>query len=401
LENIAIILRMGPTGLGIARSLARTGIEVYGVDSARSSVGLASKYCKKKFIFTDPVQDPEKAVNELVELGKRLKHKAVLMPSADYYVTLISKFNSVLSDYFLYNIPQPSIVEIIVDKRRQYEIARQVGVPVTMTFSPSSMAEIMARQDSLNYPLVIKGASSHRWQSEFGQKAFLANSYDDLKACYTLASNKGIPVVIQEMIIGPNRNHYKVCTYYSRERRLLALFCTHKTRQYPIDFGIGTLMRSVNMPELITLGLKFFEGIGYTGVGSIEFKKDERDGIFKLIELNPRFWQQSIQATYAGVNFAHIYYLDCIGQQVEPNLKFSENIRWVDLEQDFRSFLANRKRGEISLSKWLKSIFHVDCHEYIAYDDLKPLWSQSMIFLRRFLKYLASLPRQRTFRNSC
>jgi D-aspartate ligase len=397
MENIAIILHMGETGLGITRSLARSGIDVYGVDWNREAIGFYSKFCKKRYVFAHPVKNPEKCIGELIELGRRLDHKAVLMPAYDYYVTLISKFNKELSDYFLYNIPEPSVVETIVDKRRQYEIAQLLGVPVPMTLSPSSMEEVIAHQELFNYPLVIKGASSYHWVSEFRKKAFVANCFDDLKAYYALASSKGLQVVIQEMILGPNKNHFKVCAYYSQEKQLLALFCTQKTRQFPIDFGIGTFMRSVNSPELSMLGQKFFDGIGYTGIGSIEFKKDEKDGNYKLIELNPRFWQQNIQATYAGINFPYINYLDCIGIQVEQNLKFKEGISWVALEEDFRSFLANRKRGEISLSKWLKFILLADCHEHYSRDDLKPSWIQLKRLVRRFLKYLISRLLHRIF----
>lgn len=292
------------------------------VDWNRAGIGFASKFCKQGFVFADPVVNPEKCIEQIIELGKRLDHKAVLMPASDYYVTLISKFSGELSDYFLYNIPEPSTVEAIVDKRRQYELAKQVGIPIPTTFSPNSLEEMMACQEFFTYPLVVKGANSHHWRSEFRNKAFAANCFDDLKGYYTLASSKGIKVVVQEMILGPNKNHFKVCAYYSRERKLLALFCTQKTRQFPIDFGVGTLMISVNMPDLIMLGQKFFEGIGYTGVGSIEFKKDEKDSNFKLIELNPRFWQQNIQATYAGINFPYINYLDCIGAEVEQSLSF-------------------------------------------------------------------------------
>ena len=47
-------------------------------------------------------------------------------------------------------------------------------------------------------------------------------------------------------------------------------------------------MRSVHDPELVELGLRSFRAIGYRGVGSIEFKRDDRDGRLKMIELDLR-----------------------------------------------------------------------------------------------------------------
>jgi hypothetical protein len=49
-----------------------------------------------------------------------------------------------------------------------------------------------------------------------------------------------------------------------------------KLRQYPVDFGVGTLMESVAEPELAALGLRFFNAMGWRGPGSIEFKRDGR-----------------------------------------------------------------------------------------------------------------------------
>ncbi|MCP4608618.1 MAG: hypothetical protein GY845_07880 [Planctomycetes bacterium] len=187
------------------------------------------------------------------------------------------------------------------------------------------------------------------WKSEFHSKGFIASSSDDLKGYFELALSKGIEVVIQEMIIGPNKNHFKVCAYYSKDKNLMAMFSTQKTRQVPVDFGTGSFMASVNSPELIALGRRFFEGMGYTGVGSIEFKLDDRDARFRIIELNPRFWVQNIQATYAGVNFPYINYLDCTGGKVVPSLDFKENICWLNAFEDLASFIGNRKRGDVSL----------------------------------------------------
>ncbi|MCP4610596.1 MAG: hypothetical protein GY845_17950 [Planctomycetes bacterium] len=386
MKTAAIVLFMGATGLGITRSLGRLGIDVYGVDWNQHEVGFSSKFCKKKLVYSDPVANPKKCVDELVELGRGLDEKAVLIPAADCYVTLISKFAATLSDYFLFNIPESPIVEIIVDKKKQYKIAEQLGIPVPKTFSPTSIDELIGLEESLNYPLVVKGTISHQWVSEFGEKAFIVDCFDELKRYYTLASSKSIGIVVQEIILGPNSNHFKVCAYYSRQRELLGIFSTQKTRQFPIDFGVGSYMTSSNLPELIALGQGLFEGMGYTGMGSIEFKKDERDGKFKLIELNPRFWQQNIQATCAGVNFPYINYLDCIGAKTEPHLSFRDNICWLDVTQDFRSFLANRKRRETSFSEWFKSILRADCYAYFSRDDLRPILSYWAYIVKLLLR---------------
>lgn len=372
--TVAIVLYMNVPGLGVTRSLGKEGIEVYGIDRYPNALAFSSKFCKKSFVFADPITTPEKLLDQMIELGKGLNEKAVLLPTSDYYTEFVSNFRSELSDYFLFNIPDSSVLETLFDKSRQYVLASQLGIPIPTTFSPDSIDELMEKGSTISYPAFMKGVSSHEWYSHFENKGFVAHSLDELQQLYNLISSKNLRVVIQEIIQGPNSNHYKVCAYYTKEQKLLALFSTQKTRQFPADFGIGSFMTSMDCPELTKLGRMFFEGIGYTGVGSIEFKKDDRDGQFKLLELNPRFWKQNNHPTFAGINFAYINYLDCIGEDVTPSLIFKENICWLNSIEDFGSFLANRKRGYISTYEWLKSLRSTRCHAHYQGDDLKPVW---------------------------
>lgn len=371
---IAIVLYMNVPGLGVTRSLGKEGVEVYGIDRYPNAVAFTSKFCKKSFVFADPITNPEKLLYQMIEMGKGLDEKAVLLPTSDYYTDFVSTFRTELSEYFLFNIPNSSILKTLFDKSQQYILASQLGITIPATFSPESKDELMEKGSTISYPAFIKGISSHEWYSHFENKGFVVHSLYELQEYYNLASSKGLRIVVQEIIEGPNKNHYKVCAYYSKEQQLLALFSTQKTRQFPADFGIGSFMTSIQCPELIEQSIKFFEGMEYTGVGSIEFKKDDKDGQFKLLELNPRFWKQNNHPTFAGVNFAHINYLDCIGKKVPPSLDFKENICWLNAVEDFGSFLANRKRGDISINEWLKSISSTNCHAYFQQDDLIPAW---------------------------
>jgi D-aspartate ligase len=367
-----IVLKMCQSGIGVMRSLGRQGIDVYGVDKEKGAKGFFSKYCKKSFVFPDPVTRPEACFEKLTTLGRGLNEKAILMPASDDYVSFMSKFHQALSEYFLFNIPEPSILEIIGDKSRQYRLAEKLGIPIPVTIAPESMDELAEQKHTLSFPVMVKGTDSLLWNQAFHNKGFIVDCFDDLKKYVEQALKRNIRIVVQELIIGPNENHFKVCAYYSKARVLTSIFSTNKTRQFPVACGIGSFMKSQNMPELIRLARLFFEKTGYTGVGSIEFKKDDRDGQFKLIELNPRYWRQNIQATAAGVNFPYVNYLECIGKTVTPDLNFKENICWMNPGQDFLSFLGNKKRNDISFSQYIKSVLRTDCFAYACTDDLTP-----------------------------
>ena len=137
----AIVLGMKVNGLGIFRGLGRQGIEAYGVDK-EDAIAFSSKYCKRKFVFPDPAAYPEECLNQFIKLGESLGEKAFLIPTNDPYVAFISKFRTELSQYFLFNIPESSILETILDKRKQYQLAMNLGIPVPKTISPRNIDEL-------------------------------------------------------------------------------------------------------------------------------------------------------------------------------------------------------------------------------------------------------------------
>jgi predicted ATP-grasp superfamily ATP-dependent carboligase len=366
----AIVLGMKINGLGILRNLGKQGIEVYGIDK-ENGIAFCSKYCRKKYVFPDPVAYPEECLTQFIKLGKNLVDKAILLPTNDPYVAFISKYRAELSDYFLFNIPKSSIIESILDKWQQYQLATNLGIPVPKTISPSNIDEL--KEGLISYPAVIKGRDTTKWYHAFNNKGLNASCYNELLEYFKQALDRNIEVIIQEMIIGSNKNYYGISGYYSKEKELLAIWATQRARQFPIDIGDGTYIITVHNPKLIALGRKILEGTGYTGAVNIQYKYDERDGQYKQIELNPRFGMATTLMAYAGVNVPYINYLDCTGEKVTPSLDYKENISWCNINRDVRSFWDNRKRGDISFIEWIKSIFSINCHPYYARDDFKPL----------------------------
>jgi predicted ATP-grasp superfamily ATP-dependent carboligase len=151
-------------------------------------------------------------------------------------------------------------------------------------------------------------------------------------------------------------------------------------------FGNGTLMVSVHDDEVLRFGMKFFRGIGYCGLGSIEIKKDDRDGECKLIELNPRLGIQNIQATHAGLNFPLIEYADLTGSPIELIDDYKDGVKWLDMTHDVLAFIALSNSRRLSVDTWSRSISNVDCHAYFARDDLNP-------FLKQYAMRLVRMPR--------
>lgn len=353
----AIVLGLSVNGLGVIRSLGRQGVPVYAMDYAPNRSARFSRYAK--FIACpDAAKDPPGFTDFLLNFTKKLGGSAVLLPTGDNFNEFVNTHRAALSPALKFAMPPQDVMDQLLNKRGQYELALRHGVPVPPTFFPTTPAEVRDLAPGLRYPVLFKGLSTGGWRKRFGdQKAVVVKDARELVGAYEMI-HQGEPLetIIQEIIPGDDSRHYKICAYMSREGNPLLTFTLRKIRQYPCDFGIGSSVVSVWVPELADLGLPFLKAIHYWGVGSIEFKKDMRDDRWKMIEINPRLWAQNSLPDACGQNFALTAYLDALGKPVVPRSDFKEGVKWIAMNTDFVSFRGYRAQGRMSWAQWLTSV---------------------------------------------
>ena len=80
----------------------------------------------------------------------------------------------------------------------------------------------------------------------------------------------------------------------------------------------------------------------------VEFKVDPRDGIPKLMEINPRFWGSLSLAVEAGVNFPFLLYRLSCGETFSPVTDYQTGVRcrWL-LPGDLLHYVYSPLRGTI------------------------------------------------------
>jgi predicted ATP-grasp superfamily ATP-dependent carboligase len=155
-------------------------------------------------------------------------------------------------------------------------------------------------------------------------------------------------VLVQEEIEGPSSALYSLGVYMTRAGHAAAAFTAQKLAQVPADFGDGLIVRATRAPELIALGARALRHFGYHGIADIEFKWDAREGVFKLLDINPRIWPWIHLPTACGVNLPYAAYLDALDRPVMGDHFVQRNfdIRWLStsglMTFTARSFRAGR-----------------------------------------------------------
>ncbi|MDH7507804.1 MAG: hypothetical protein QHH00_00200 [Methanomassiliicoccales archaeon] len=369
----AFVLHMGANGLGITRSLGRVGVPVVGVDFERNAPGLYSRFCEP-LVIPNPLGNPEKALDVLMARGEELETKGVIMAASDIFLLFLSRYRNELSKHFSFVIPREEIVEGINNKKIQYELAKRIGIPIPRTVFPDSNGNLKEEVEGMQYPLFIKPCISHLFSQKFAGKGFIAQTFDELRISWQKIRNAGVEAMIQEVVQGPETNLFGMSAYFNRNGQMVATYLNRKIRQYPPDFGVASIHESMVNQEVMSIGIKYFQGLDYRGMGGVEFKFDQRDRRYKLIELNLRTGMQNINTTASGINFALIRYLDAIGEELESPPEQVNGVRWADAIADFKSFLIRKKRGDtVSILAFMKDWLTADTHAFYAINDPLPL----------------------------
>jgi len=385
-----------PAPLWIARSLGRRGIPVYGVDADPEAIAMKSRYLIPRPLPGGDRSD-ENRLAALVVLGQELG-EAVLYPVSDDAVYLTSSQREILSRNYKFVMPDHETLRSVLTKDGIHRVAERVDIPTPRVYPASSLEQVEAVADQLSYPVILKPVFSPSWLRDeiiaILRESFLTGpskvSFCS-NAAMLIAKYKAIAVydpgmVIEEVIPGEDSNLKYFCFYLDRQSQPLATFAGVKERILPVGFGSATYVRSLYDPQLEDISLQLLSRIHYQGLGGVEFKKDPRDGQYKLIEFNARFGMWDSLGAHCGVDIAYIAYLDALGRPVEAQNRYKEGVRWVDFQRDVRAFLIYNQRKQLSFGKWLKSLFYEKDWAFYTPDDWKPAWASYKILIERQLK---------------
>jgi len=142
------------------------------------------------------------------------------------------------------------------------------------------------------------------------------------------------------------------------------------------------------LPETAAQGQKFFEGIGLTGFGNVEFKRDPRDNKLKIIECNARFTAAQELLVQCDAPIDLIIYCHLTGQRTPKFARYRENVLYWYPFRDFVAFLQLRRLGRLSFRGWIRSLrgFQQIVFPLWNRHDVRPLIGVAMANARRLLR---------------
>jgi D-aspartate ligase len=369
----AVVIGGEHPGLGIARSLGRRGIPVCVIDD-QHSVSQFSKYVTRAVRVKD-LRDEQSTVESVIEVGQRYGLKGwVLFPTRDETVAAFSRHRDRLAEYFRVTTPCWGAVRWAWDKKNTYDRAAELGIPVPHTYNPRTEEELAELYSRL--PMALKPAVKENFFYATGAKAWRAETPDQLHDLFRKAIRQIAPeeILIQEIIPGDGQQQYSYCAFF-RDGEAHSSLVAKRMRQHPREFGrAATYVETIDpseIPEVEELSLRFLKDIDYYGLVEVEFKRDHRDGKFKLLDVNARTWGFHSIGEPAGVDFPYLLYADQTGEQVERG-KGKAGVGWLRLITDLPTVAADLFTGHTNLGAYLKSLNRTGIESVFCLQDVAP-----------------------------
>jgi predicted ATP-grasp superfamily ATP-dependent carboligase len=300
--NVLVTDGENRAALAVVRSLGRSGHRLVVASRINPALAQTSRFCAARVRCPDPFKDASGYVDALTRTVAEFDID-VILPVTDVSTLLVTEHRGRFEPNCRVPFAPVEVIARAADKVDVIDTARRLSIPVPKTVTvptPDTAVPL-----DVTYPVVVKPhRSRHRvnggWLSS---TVTYADSPQQLAAEIAARADVEFPLALQEKIPGPGLGIF-MC--YDRGA-LVGLFCHRRLREKPPSGGVSVLCESVSMcPEAREYADRLLRELGWQGVAMVEFKRDERDGVPKLMEINGRFWGSLQLAIDAGVDFPNI-----------------------------------------------------------------------------------------------
>ena len=367
-----VVVGLGTTGLGVVRSLSHYRIPMTAVTTLPREASTYSRLCRKIFVNSKNRKDMWETV---FRVGKEHQPvRPILFLTSDLAVLEASQYRDALSERFRFKLPEQEMVNLLMDKTAFAEFAEKNGLPVPKTIVVrNGRGWIRVLEESL-YPCIVKPKyRSVAWEQAGLPKVYRADTRDQLEGLVNLLSSVEGDFVVQEWIPGNDSDVFFYLTYCHEAGYPLVGFTGRKIRQWPPQIGCTSMAEPAASDEVVSVAQRLIKLSRFKGIGSVELKRDSRNGCFKIME--PTVGRPNLQsevATANGVNIVYRAYCELSGQAPIPLRRPREKTRWIYLDFDLTSGFNYWRKGELTLMAFIRSYRFPRYYADLSWQDPLP-----------------------------
>ncbi len=361
----AVIVGGGLNALGIVRSLGSQDVPLLVIGTDSRSPAMRSRYGKKLVV---PSLEGTDFIERLLDAGKDISGPAVLFLTEEKTVITVSEHRGAVSGKFLIRLPEHERLMALMQKEGFQKLAEAIHAPVPKTVRLQGLTDL-PQLEHLTYPCVLKpNVKDYTYGARF-KKAYKVASATEAAELYRQIEPVLADMVVQEWIEGSDAEIYFCLQYIGAHGERISSFTGRKIRSWPLRVG-GTASCTAAWDfheELSDMTHAFFNRVGFSGMGSMEYKRDERDGRFYMVE--PTVARTDFQeevATVNGVNIPLAAYRHETGLPPVRSQPEKVPTMWRDPLSDRWAFKEGNKMPDE------RSRLHKVCDAYWRWSDPLP-----------------------------
>jgi predicted ATP-grasp superfamily ATP-dependent carboligase len=316
----ALILKMSRApihhgALAVARTLGRLGVPVYAVAEDAYTPLAMSRHLTKAFVWDSCPTDPESFVNAMSLIAHFIARPTIIFPMDDLSAVSVAENAAILARWFIIPSVPPRLPRQLANKACFHALCAEIGIPLARSVVPRSLDDVRAFTDSTEFPVVVK--ATEQWlplKDTFVTKV-IQTPEQLLDLCENYNYEGSQRLIIQEHIPGEDW----ICHgYYNFDKNINVTFTGIKLRSYPPDAGSTALGLSLDNETLRCVSEKLLKAVAYSGIIDMDWRKDERDGQYKILDCNPRVGQNfRMFENRAGIDVVRAQHLDLSGRRID------------------------------------------------------------------------------------
>jgi predicted ATP-grasp superfamily ATP-dependent carboligase len=295
-------------GLAVMRSLGRNGVRLVVVGGSPRRMISSSRFATQYIAAPAPDDQPDAFIERVAEAVSRYDVRLVI-PMTDGALVLCDRHRDAFPPRASLAAAPSSAVRNVLDKRKNLETARHLGVPCPAQFELKHREQIPEMIERLGLPVVLKhpGYRADGTRAPFDFRWLVARDRRELETFVQRSSASGELPLFQEHVTGTVHN---VCCFASSG----AIVALHEYRGIRRLAGASVFREIIRpTPALADYAQRLLRELRWEGVAHVGFFLRESDGDVRYMETNARFWasvEGSIRINWDFPYWAYRYFID-------------------------------------------------------------------------------------------
>lgn len=374
---VALVMGTGICALGTIRSLKDDpAVPIILMGNKERGIAQYSKYVSDFFPCNEASADEINTA--LSAINKKYEAVIPFAAGADFWISRLLEAPETL-DHFILDV-RPGYTDLM-KKSVQQKLAQKCGIPYPQSMEICTADDMDLASKSLTFPIVVKPVSRASGIVPFRIRAYktpekmLMELQTFLGETHFLASTE---------ITGPDKNIY---TYgsFAVNGAVKSEYFGRKLTQRPLRYGVAGIAESTGkIQEIREYSRKLLKETAFTGISQIEFKYDQRDKKYYLMEINPRIWLWIQAASATGVNLPLAAYHYHTGRADVQYRQRAEKVMFIN---GLSIFDNTFREGKLTwLPYYMKSVFAKRVYGIKDSADPVPYRIERSRFLKKFIR---------------